>query len=198
MLRYAITSGTHSGTSSETLENARRWSAEGVEYVQLRESHLGAGEQVKLANAMLAIFQEDGSKTKLLINHRADVAIVTGSGVHLTAKPGELTAMQVRQVFATLHDSQPYAVSVSCHTLEDVHHAIAMGADLILFGPVFEKRVAGELILAGTGLEALGRACGIANHTPVLALGGVTDSNAAQCVEAGAAGVAGIRLFRQK
>ncbi len=45
------------------------------------------------------------------------------------------------------------------------------------------------------GLEALSRACVEAQGIPVFALGGVTPANASDCLAAGAAGVAGIRLF---
>jgi thiamine-phosphate pyrophosphorylase len=68
-------------------------------------------------------------------------------------------------------------------------------ADYILFGPIFEKRVAGELLHEGIGLERLGEACRCAEEIPVLALGGVTPANAGACIAAGAAGVAGIRMF---
>jgi thiamine-phosphate pyrophosphorylase len=45
------------------------------------------------------------------------------------------------------------------------------------------------------GLEVLADACRTAGKMPVYALGGVNQTNAASCIEAGAAGVAGIRLF---
>jgi thiamine-phosphate pyrophosphorylase len=65
-----------------------------------------------------------------------------------------------------------------------------------LFGPVFEKRVAEVVIVEGLGVERLAEACEVAGSVGVLALGGVDDANAARCVEAGAAGIAGIRLFQ--
>jgi thiamine-phosphate pyrophosphorylase len=40
-------------------------------------------------------------------------------------------------------------------------------------------------------------ACAAAGDIPVLALGGVTEGNVGACVAAGAAGVAGIRMFEQ-
>jgi thiamine-phosphate pyrophosphorylase len=195
MLRYAITSGYDADSCEASIASAHRWAAEGMDYVQLREKQLEAGELVRRAAAIMAIFREHGGRTKLLVNSRADVAVAAGAdGVHLTSRPGELTAEQVRRVFAASGSSEP-VVSVSCHTVSEVRQAVAERVDLILFGPVFEKRVAGEIVVPGVGLEALREACEIAGETPVLALGSVTKENAAVCIEAAAAGIAGIRLF---
>lgn len=195
MLRYAITSGDRTGSGEETVALARRWAAAGVEYVQLREKHMDAGDLVRVARAMVEVFRAEDGRTKLLVNGRADVAAAAGAdGVHLTSRVGELTAEQVRRVFDAAGRRAP-VVSASCHAMEDVRRAVAGGADLILFGPVFEKRVAGLVVVAGVGLEELLEACALAAGTPVLALGGVTGENAALCLEEGAAGVAGIRMF---
>ena len=51
--------------------------------------------------------------------------------------------------------------------------------------------------LFGTGLALLEQACRAAAPVPVFALGGVTADNAADCLRAGAAGVAAIRLMQQ-
>jgi thiamine-phosphate pyrophosphorylase len=45
-------------------------------------------------------------------------------------------------------------------------------------------------------LDELRRVCAVAK-LPVLALGGVNEENAEACMDAGAAGVAGIRLFQK-
>lgn len=63
-------------------------------------------------------------------------------------------------------------------------------ADLITFGPVFESPGKGEPV----GLDALREAC--QGKVPVFALGGVNWENAADCVAAGAEGIAGIRMFQ--
>jgi thiamine-phosphate pyrophosphorylase len=93
---------------------------------------------------------------------------------------------------------EPAVISVACHHAEEAAEAPELGASMIVFAPVFEKSVRerdAEVMLPGSGLAALSAACKAAGDVPVLALGGVTAENAGLCIEAGAAGVAGIRLF---
>jgi thiamine-phosphate pyrophosphorylase len=200
MIRCAITDGARFGNSAVTrraglLADAARWAELGVDFVQLREKTLDAGELVELARAMGDVFREHGGTTKLLVNGRVDVAIAAGAdGVHLTSSLSELTAAQVRTLFAGSGRGEA-VVGVSCHTLEDVERAREAGVDLVLFGPVLEKRVGATVVSHGVGLEALRGACEIAGATPVLALGGVDEENVTMCVEAGAAGIAGIRIW---
>jgi thiamine-phosphate pyrophosphorylase len=74
-----------------------------------------------------------------------------------------------------------------------VAQAAANGADFAVFAPVFEKKDAPGARSAGLG--ALREACRAA--IPVLALGGITLENARSCFDAGAAGIAAIRLFQE-
>jgi len=187
MIRCAI------ADASARPEDAARWATQRLDYVQLRDKRLPAGELVTLARTLLAHL----GATKLLINSRPDVAVACGAaGVHLTSAPGELTPAQVREVFSSAKAAAP-ALSISCHTLDEVRRAHESAVDLILFGPVFEKRVARQLIRDGSGLVLLREACRAAAGTPVLALGGITKENTADCLAAGAAGIAAIRLFQE-
>ncbi len=196
MIRCAITDGSRLGADADArlvglMADAARWAAAGVEFVQLREKTVDAGELLRLAGGMVRIFREYGGVTKLLVNGRVDVAVAAeADGVHLTSAADELTAEQVRLVFPGAR------VSASCHSLADVERARDAGMNLILFGPVFEKQVRGEDVVEGVGLEALREACVAAGDVPVLALGGVSEQNARGCLTAGAKGIAGIRAWK--
>ena len=143
-----------------------------------------------------------GSKTRLLVNDRSDIARAAGAdGVHLTSE--SLPADVVRMIYGP-----EFLIGVSTHSLEEASAAQLGGADFVVFGPVFDtqsKRAFG----APQGLEKLRevtsnpwsaatcRRFGRARSAPfpVIAIGGITLDNAKECLRAGASGVAGISLF---
>jgi thiamine-phosphate pyrophosphorylase len=202
MLRYAITSrasypGGEPQRQAALLREASRWVADGIDLIQLREKDLPAADIAALAREILQVIAGTSSPTKLLLNARPDIAIATGAhGVHLTSNPDELTATQVRNLCASANRPAP-TITISCHTLEDVHRVRGNQPEAILFAPVFEKIIAGQIITPGQGIDHLRAACRAASPIPVYALGGVTLENARSCLDAGAAGIAGIRLFHR-
>jgi thiamine-phosphate pyrophosphorylase len=197
MLRYAITSralfpGDARQQLAALVEQALRWASTGIDLIQLREKDLPASTLVELARSILRNLP---TTTKLLINSRPDIAIaVAAHGVHLTSALGELTPEQIRHLYASANLPPP-VLSVSCHTMAEVIRARDNRVDAILFSPVFEKSVADQIISPGQGLDRLHAACTAAAPTPVYALGGVTLENTPACLQAGATGIAGIRLF---
>ena len=168
------------------LARCRQLTSTGVDILLVREKQLPAGALVAFCRRIRAV----GGAAKVLVSGRVDVALAAGlDGVHLSAAVGELTPAQVKRLM-------PEAwVSVSCHTIDEVRRAAEAGADAVLFGPVFGKTIAGAEVVAGVGLDALRQACRAAGKVPVFALGGVDAANARACEDAGAGGIAAIRMF---
>ena len=193
MLLYSITDRKQfHGSESEQREQLLAKIAEavraGVDYIQLREKDLSSRELEDLALAAVEIVRENGSKSRLLINSRTDVALaVRADGVHL--RSNDISPGDVRRIWRGAGLTTEPVVAISCHSETEVMAAKAAGADFVVFGPVFGK---GDT--PGRGIAGLSAAC--AHGIPVLALGGVNAENARSCLEAGAAGIAGIRLFQ--
>jgi len=185
--------GNPAGQRQRLLEKVAECVVAGVDYVQLREKDLSIRELESLAGEVMRLFPP-GVHTRLLINSRVDVALASGAaGVHLPS--GDLPPSEARSLFATAGMTHT-VIGASTHSLQEVMCAESHGADLAVFGPVFEK----DSHTSVNGLEKLREACrrpAVSTPMPLLALGGVTTGNAAQCIEAGAAGVAGIRLFQE-
>jgi thiamine-phosphate pyrophosphorylase len=212
LLLYYITDrlafpGDELGRRLHLLEKIAEAAGAGVDYIQLREKDLSAHELESLAREAMEIIGkqqlETGNqkpRTSLLINSRTDVALAARTaGVHL--RSDDISPEQVRKVWkergagnhARGFSPQNPLIAVSCHSIEEVMQAAANQASLAVFAPVFEKKdVPGT---APTGLEKLREACRAS--IPVLALGGVTVQNAESCLQAGAAGIAAIRLFQE-
>ena len=200
MIRYAITSralypGSEQEKQAALLAEASHWIADHIDFIQLREKDLPAATLATIARNLLQIINLASSPIRLLINSRPDIALATNAhGVHLSSSPDDLTPTQIRDLYASANQPAPL-ITISCHTLTDVHRARTENVDAILFAPVFEKPLPNQPPLPGQGLNQLRAACLAAAPIPVYALGGVTLKNLPSCLEAGAAGVAGIRLF---
>jgi thiamine-phosphate pyrophosphorylase len=170
----------------------------GVDLIQLREKDLPIRELEILACAAVRVVRENSPprtekrETCLLINSRTDVAITCGAdGVHLRSK--DISPSDVQEIWFAGRQRTHALVSVSCHSAAVVAQAAADGSDFAVFAPIFEKKDAPQ---AGpAGLAGLGEVC--RQKIPVLALGGITIENARACLDAGAAGIAGIRLFQE-
>jgi thiamine-phosphate pyrophosphorylase len=160
-----------------------------IDLIQIREKRLSAKVLHQLSSSAAAITGE--SSTKLLVNDRADIArAARADGVHLASS--SLPPNVVRRTFGA-----DFLIGVSTHSLEEATAACRNGADFIVFGPVFDtfsKRQYGEPV----GLAKLREVTAKLAPFPVLALGGVTMENMADCIHAGAAGIAAITLLNDQ
>lgn len=185
-VRCLITTGDCTSSNFQTqakfvLETIRLAVEAGLEMVQIREKLLPTRLLFDLATGASGIIR--GSRTKLLINERFDVALASDAdGVHLTS-----TSIPVAQVRASV--PQGFIVGVSTHSEPEVAAAKDAGADFAFFGPVFTTPSKDD----SKGLWELELACRSVSPFPVLAIGGIDGSNQAQVLSIGAAGFAAIR-----
>jgi thiamine-phosphate pyrophosphorylase len=161
----------------------------GVDIVQVREKDLTSRELIILVEEALSATREQGmGGARVVVNDRVDVALAGGAdGAHLAAHS---MPVQVVRRFVP----RAFVIGVSCHSLGEAMAAESGGADYLVLGPVFEtpsKLGYGPPL----GLEEL-RNVASRIRIPVLALGGITVDRIRPCLEAGASGIAGIRIFQ--
>ena len=186
-------SGNESARRSHLLQKITEAARCGVDFIQLREKDLITRELELLASDAVCAMRENSlSTTQLLINSRIDVALaVEAGGVHL--RSDDISPADARKILSHNGYGAParFTIGVSCHSIHEVKQAV-YHADFVVFGPIFKKEASGS---AAVGIEALYQAC--QEKIPVLALGGIAIENARDCLRAGAAGIAGIRLFQE-
>lgn len=161
--------------------------AAGIDVIHVRERDLEARPLAALVVRIAAA--AEGSRTKVVVNDRADIAAAVGAhGVHL--RGDSITSRAARALLG------PGAiVGRSVHSAVEADDASRLGGlDYLVFGTLYRTLSKDE----GHPLAALAEltaACNAAQGIPVLAIGGVTVQRAAGLARAGAAGVAGIGLF---
>lgn len=170
---------------ARVLDAVRAAAVAGVDLIQIRERDLDGGALLTLARE--AIARTTRTAARVLVNDRVDVAMAAGAhGVHL--RGDSMPATRVRNLVPA------FLIGRSVHGIDeasarDVHE----GCDYLLAGTVFPtpSKAQGHALL---GVDGLSRLCAVV-RLPVIAVGGMSIERSAEVARAGAAGVAGIRLF---
>lgn len=175
------------GSISALLSSIQRAAAWGVDFIQLREKDLSDLELFGLTKE--AVRLTNSTRCRILVNGRLDIALAGGAhGVHLPSAG------------LSISDLKPYLpkrfiLGVSTHSGREAWRAVQGGACYILLGPVFRTP---SKIRFGVplGLPRFEKICS-ALPVPVIGLGGIRSDNISGVLAAGAAGIAGIRLFQK-
>ena len=166
----------------------RRLAAAEIGALQIREKDRDDRDVLALTLKARAALRD----AVVLVNGRLDIALAAGAdGAHLPADGVPIDALRRR--FGALF-GEKLLLGRSTHHVEEVEAALREGADYVTFGPVYPTP-SKERYGPPRGLDELARASRL--PIPVYALGGVTLSRFGEVAEAGAAGVAGIRLFQE-
>jgi thiamine-phosphate diphosphorylase len=158
----------------------------GAHLVQIRERDMA--DRALLALVGRAVEAVRGTRTRILVNDRWDVAVAAGAhGVHLRAD-----SAPTRRVRAAVPSA--FLIGRSVHSGDEIARVRDEGGlDYLLFGTVFTTD--SKPGLPAAGIAALGEAVKEARELPVLAVGGVTLATAVQLARTGCAGFAAIGQF---
>ena len=153
----------------------------GATLVQLREKQMSPKEFYEQAKAAVAVAAQCG--VQLIINDRVDVALAVGAnGVHLGQD--DMPADAARKLLG-----EQAILGFSTHNVEQAIEASKLPIDYLAIGPIFATRTKSDTapVLGLDGLRAVRQAVG---DFPLVAIGGITSSNARDVIEAGADSVA--------
>lgn len=152
--------------------------AGGVNVVQVREHDLHAGDLLRLARNLRAVTR---GAALLLVNDRLDVALACGAdGVHLPE--AGMPPPEARWIAGP-----ELLIGRSVHSVAGAKEAEDAGADYLVVGTVYPTTSHPGEFAAG---PALVREVVAAVSLPVIAIGGITATNAGEVMRAGASGVA--------
>lgn len=155
----------------------RQMSAAGVDLFQLRDKNAPDRLLYERASIAARIATECGSL--LIVNDRADIALsAAADGVHVGQE--ELPAAAARRVVG-----EDRLVGVSTHNIEQVHQAIADGADYIGCGPTFASTTKAFAAHAGTEFLKQVHQETKATPRPAFAIGGIRLDNLDQVTACG-------------
>lgn len=153
----------------------------GVRLVQYRNKSGNAHEILEQARELR---RQVGDRAKLIMNDRADLCVAANlDGLHLGQD--DLSPESARRIIGPGR-----WLGVSAHNPEQLAEADKTSANYLAIGPVFPTRSKANPDSV-VGLEGVRRARAL-TRKPLVAIGGITRSNAHSVIEAGADAVAAI------
>ncbi len=156
-----------------------------IKYLQLREKDLSDRELISISREILKI--TSASPTKFIINDRADIAkIVNADGLHLGQD--DLSLEEAKSILG-----QDKIYGLSTHSLEQARIAIVQKPDYIGYGPIFPTPTKAKPDPA-VGLSNIRQVVEI-SPIPVVAIGGIDETNAEEVIYKGAQNICLVRYF---
>ena len=154
----------------------------GIDYIQVREPDLEAGQLVELVRTLMPFAS---GRTRILVNDRIDVAIAAGaSGVHL--KEQSILPAEARRM-----TPPGFVIGCSVHGISAV--SARKSADLLIAGTV--RPTASKPAVEYLDEDGLRRIVDAAAGQPVLGIGGLDSSQIPLLVASGAVGMAAVGAF---
>ncbi len=152
----------------------------GVKVIQLREKEASACEMIVIGKRLHAFLKPLG--IPLIINDRVDVAhAVNADGVHLGQSD-----LKVSEARAILGGGA--IIGLSIETIKQGIAAADEEVDYLAASPVFLTKTKSDCEKPW-GLPGLQHLCSISRH-PVVAIGGIDETNVERVLECGVVGVA--------
>ena len=176
---YALTNTCENGVDAELLKLEKAL-AGGLRLIQIRDKTLSPVERLGFAREVMTRAHRYAN-TCVLINDDEDLAREVGAhGVHLSST--RLKQLTQRPLFDR--------VGASCHSAEELAHAISLGIDFAVLSPVLRTPTHPEA--KGMGWDEFARLIR-ESPLPVFALGGMRPEMLEVSLERGAHGIAMLR-----
>lgn len=184
---YPLTDVLTSGLSHA--EQVSRCAEARATLVQLREKLLPAATFFEQARDAVKVARE--KQVTIIINDRVDIALaVHADGVHLGQE--DLPPAAARKLLGN-----SALIGYSTHSVEQARQALSYPIDYIAIGPIFGTTTK-ENPDPQVGLEGLRAVKAVVGDLPLVAIGGISVTEVAEVLEAGADSVALISgLWRQ-
>ena len=176
---YALTDVQLSGLSHAN--QVALLSAGGATLIQLRDKQAPALQLYEHAIAAVAAAEKNGAQ--LIINDRTDLALAARAhGVHLGQD--DMPPEAARRLLGN-----EAVIGYSTHNVDQALKALALPIDYIAIGPIFKTSSKTDTFPT-LGLEGLKAVRKVVGDVQLVAIGGISYTNAREVIEAGADSVA--------